>query len=187
MYAPLYKDMTPMSRIFLLRHAKASWPEPGMRDFDRPLAPRGIEDARKIGTVMRAAEYRPERVICSTALRTRQTWHQIAPQLDIPEQNVVFEDQLYDSDNSSYIEAIQSSRDAESVLIVGHNPMIEDVASALAAGGSDSAMRRLSKGFPTSGLAIIKFEGGLNDVTLSGGYLEDFLRPSSHPHGDGNI
>lgn len=187
MIAPHNGDITLMSRIFLLRHAKASWPEPGMRDFDRPLAPRGIDDARKIGTVMRAADYRPEKVVCSTALRTRQTWQQIAPQLDVSDQNLVFTDQLYDSDNACYIEAVHSSHDAESVLIIGHNPMIEDVASALAAGGSDSAMRRLSKGIPTSGLAIIKFEGGLNEVSLSGGYLEAFLRPSGHPHGEGHM
>ena len=136
---------------------------------------------------MRAAGYKPEMVVCSSALRTRQTWQQIAPQLDVPEQNLTFTDRLYDSDDAEYIEAARARRNADSVLIIGHNPMIEDVASALVAGGSHSAMRRLSKGFPTSGLAIIKFEGGLNEIALSGGYLEDFLRPSSHPHGDGHL
>lgn len=173
-----------MSHIFLLRHAKASWPEPGMRDFDRPLAPRGLSDAKKIGTVMRAAGYKPDAVICSAALRTRETWQQIAPQLEVPDQHLTFTNQLYDSDNTRYLEAVQQFNDVDSVLIIGHNPMIEDVASALVAGGPDGAMRRLSKGFPTSGLAIIKFEGPLTTVSLSGGYLEDFLRPSSHPEAD---
>ena len=168
-----------MSRVFLLRHSKASWPEPGMRDFDRPLAPRGIADAQKIGAVMRAAGYRPDSVICSAARRTRETWQHIAPQLDVPEQNIRFSNDLYEAGGAEYLEAARSAGDAGSVLLIGHNPMIEDMASALSAGGSDGALRRLAKGFPTSGLAVINFEGPLKDVSLAAGHLEAILRPSN--------
>ena len=176
-----------MSRVLFLRHAKANWPEPGMRDFDRPLAPRGMTDAGDIGAIMRAGGYHPDRVICSAARRTRETLRQIAGQLQISSDRQTFTDDLYDSDAGRYLESVRSAGDGvETVLVIGHNPMIEDIASALAAGGDENAMQRLDRGFPTSGLAVIKIDGPLRDVALSSGYLEAFLLPSDPPKsGDG--
>ena len=86
-----------MSRLFLLRHAKAGWAEPGMRDFDRPLEPLGRTDADAIGAAMRASAYIPDLVLCSTAKRARETLDWVAslmaldretPDLDALEQTL---------------------------------------------------------------------------------------------------
>ncbi|HHZ09180.1 MAG TPA: histidine phosphatase family protein [Rhizobiales bacterium] len=164
-----------MARLLLLRHAKAGWAEPGMRDFDRPLDKTGIEDAAAIGVAMGARDFRPDLVICSGARRARQTLDAIADQIDLG--RVLHTDSLYSSDASGYVDIIREAPLAETLLLVGHNPMMEDVAFALAGDGDDAAKASMAAGFPTSGLAVIRFPGPLADAAPGKGYLELFLTP----------
>lgn len=164
-----------MARLLLLRHAKAGWAEPGMRDFDRPLDKTGIEDAAAIGVAMGARDFRPDLVICSGARRARQTLDAIADQIDLG--RVLHTDSLYSSDASGYVDIIREAPLAETLLLVGHNPMMEDVAFALAGDGDDAAKGWMAAGFPTSGLAVIRFPGPLADAAPGKGYLELFLTP----------
>lgn len=164
-----------MARLLLLRHAKAGWAEPGMRDFDRPLDKTGIEDAAAIGVAMGARDFRPDLVICSGARRARQTLDAIADQIDLG--RVLHTDSLYSSDASGYVDIIREAPLAETLLLVGHNPMMEDVAFALAGDGDDAAKGSMAAGFPTSGLAVIRFPGPLADAAPGKGYLELFLTP----------
>lgn len=164
-----------MARLLLLRHAKAGWAEPGMRDFDRPLDTAGIEDAVAIGVAMGAADFRPDLVICSTARRARQTLDAIAQHIELG--RVLYTDGLYNSDASGYVDIVREAPLAESLLIVGHNPMMEDVAFALSGDGEAEAKSSLAAGFPTSGLAVIGFPGPLCEAAPGKGYLESFLTP----------
>jgi phosphohistidine phosphatase len=166
-----------MSRLYLLRHAKAGWAAPGMRDFDRPLEPGGVADAQAIGAVMMACGHIPDRVLCSSSRRTRETWDGVAKHLG-QRDDVVFSDALYGSDATGYLDAIREAGEAQSVLVVGHNPMTEDIAFALAGSGEEEAMAALAQGFPASGLAIILFEGSLADAAPRKGYLDAFLTPA---------
>jgi phosphohistidine phosphatase len=167
-----------MSRLYLLRHAKAGWAAPGMRDFDRPLEPSGVADAQAIGAAMLACGHIPERVLCSSSKRTRETWDGVAKHLG-QRNDVIFSDALYGSDATGYLEAIHQAGDAQSVLVIGHNPMTEDIAFALAGSGEEEAMEALAKGFPASGLAIIQFEGSLAEAAPKKGYLDAFLTPAN--------
>jgi phosphohistidine phosphatase len=164
------------TRLFLLRHAKAGWAAPGMRDFDRPLDASGIADAEAIAIVMRAQGYVPDLTLCSNARRARETLEGIAGHADTG--RVAFLDALYSEDAAGYLSIIRCHGAAGSLLVIGHNPMMEDLAMAISGSGDESARATLNFGFPTSGLAVVRFEGSLADAAPGRGYLEGFLTPA---------
>jgi phosphohistidine phosphatase len=167
-----------LGTLYLLRHAKAGWALPGMRDFDRPLDQTGSADAELIGTAMRDRHFIPEITLCSNATRARQTLAGIAGAADTG--RVVFLDKLYSEDSTGYLDIIQENGSHDSILLIGHNPMMEDLAIAVAGGGKEAALSTLHLGFPTSGLAVIEFENGLSKAAPGKGYLSAFLTPADH-------
>lgn len=165
-----------MSRLYLLRHAKAGWALPGVRDFDRPLDATGIADAEATGKTMRAWAYVPELTLCSNAKRARETLEGIAANADTG--RVVFTDDLYSSDAAGYLDKVRDNGQHGSILLIGHNPMMEDLAMAVSGSGEEAALHTLHTGFPTSGLAVIRFQTSLSEAQLGQGYLESFLTPA---------
>ncbi|MCA0274831.1 MAG: histidine phosphatase family protein [Proteobacteria bacterium] len=165
-----------MSRLLLLRHAKAGWALPGMRDFDRPLDATGAADAEATGAAMRASGYVPELTLCSNARRARETLEGIAGSADTG--RVIFTDDLYSSDAAGYLDKIRENGRHSSILVIGHNPMMEDLAMAVTGDGEEQALHTLHTGFPTAGLAVIRFEQELSAAELGKGYLEAFLTPA---------
>lgn len=165
-----------MNRLYLLRHAKAAWALPGIRDFDRPLDASGVADAATLGAAMRAARHVPDLTLCSNARRARETLEGLAAHADTG--RVVFSDALYDADASGYLAIIKENGALGSLLIIGHNPMMEDIAMAIAGNGEEKARAALHYGFPTSGLAVVRFDGSLGDAMPGTGYLEAFLTPA---------
>ena len=158
-----------MSRLYLLRHAKAGWALPGVRDFDRPLDESGMADAEAMGDAMRARNYVPDVTLCSNARRARQTLECLAGRTDTG--RVLFFDTLYSEDAAGYLDLIRKNGGSGSLLVIGHNPMTEDLAMATARG-------MLNHGFPTSGLAVVRFPGNLGEAGQGNGYLEAFLTPA---------
>ena len=147
-----------------------------MRDFDRPLDASGIADSEAMGVVMRACGYVPDLTLCSNARRARETLEGIAGNADTG--RVLFLEALYSEDAAGYLSIIRANGAAGSLLVVGHNPMMEDLAMAVSGSGDESARATLNFGFPTSGLAVIRFEGSLADAAPGRGYLEGFLTPA---------
>lgn len=166
-----------MSKLLLLRHAKAGWAQPGTRDFDRSLDASGVDDAVAIGAAMHRSGYVPETTLCSNARRCRETLENVAGQADTG--RVVFLDSLYTEDAAGYLSIIREHGNVESLLVIGHNPMTEDLAMALAGSGHDDTREALSYGFPTAGLAAIHFDGGLTEAEPGAGFLETFLVPAN--------
>ena len=165
-----------MSQLLLLRHARAAWAEPGMRDFDRPLDANGRRDADAMGAAMAAGAYVPERVVCSNARRARETWEAVARHLQ-PLRDVIYTDQLYITDATGYANLIVEQGGMASILLIGHNPMIEDVCFALAEAGDEVAIAARASGFPAGCLAVISFTGSLAEARPGGGRLDAFLAP----------
>ncbi|MFI0848560.1 SixA phosphatase family protein [Mesorhizobium sp. IMUNJ 23232] len=165
-----------MSTLYLLRHAKAGWAQPGMRDFDRPLDASGVRDAEAIGLAMRERGYAPDLTLCSTAVRARQTLEGVAAHADTG--RVVFLEALYSGDAAGYLSAIRDHDGRGSLLVVGHNPTMEDLAIALAGSGNAAALAALPSGFPTSGLAVLRFETKLRHAAPGEGKLKAFLSPA---------
>lgn len=112
-----------MKEIIFLRHAKADYPS-NCRDFDRPLANKGRRDAERVGAAFFSFGINPELVICSTALRTRETYSLISPFFPkAPE--LIYTDELYVSDVAAYKNFIAEAEDRfQSLLFVGHNPSV---------------------------------------------------------------
>ena len=143
------------SRLILLRHAKSDYP-PGVPDHDRPLNERGRRDAAAAGAWI--AEHRDELldgsvvVLVSSAVRAQQTWALIAQHLtDLPS---VTEPRLYEAACSTLMSVAHSSG-ADTVLVVAHNPTIQETASFLAAQGDPGLLDRVRSKYPTCGLAVL--------------------------------
>jgi phosphohistidine phosphatase len=131
-------------RLALLRHAKSSWAHPDIADHERRLNARGRRDAARVGVYLRQEGIAPDLVLCSSAVRTRETLGLLG--LLAPE--VLVEDDLYGASVAELIGRLRRVGDpADSVLLVGHNPGIEDLAGSLAA-----EPERLTS-FPTAALA----------------------------------
>ncbi|MGZ8579804.1 MAG: SixA phosphatase family protein [Actinomycetota bacterium] len=141
-----------MRQVWLLRHAKSSWDDPSLPDEERPLAPRGYRDAATMASYLASVDP-PRLVLCSAGLRARQTLAAVLPWLGSP-LRVAIEPELYTFDSSVLIERLRRLDDAgSSVLIVGHNPALEDLALWLSAEGE--LRERLGAKFPTAALARI--------------------------------
>jgi phosphohistidine phosphatase len=167
-----------VSRLYLLRHAKAGWALPGMRDFDRPLDASGRADAETMGAAMRSRGYVPDRTLCSNAARARETLEGLAGQTDTGK--VLFFDTLYSEDAAGYLHLIRDHGGPGSLLVIGHNPMMEDLAMAVSGDGEATARATLNHGFPTAGLAVVRFLDDLAKAAQGLGYLEAFLTPVDH-------
>jgi phosphohistidine phosphatase len=146
-----------MRRLLLLRHAKSSWSEPGASDHERPLNRRGQEAAPRIGAYLARHKLIPDRVLCSTARRTRETWELVAAEATAAPP-ATFTDRLYGATPRALIEVFRHAEpEAASLLVVGHNPGLQEVATQLIASGDLEDRERLREKFPTGGLVVIDF------------------------------
>jgi phosphohistidine phosphatase len=168
-----------MRTLLLLRHAKSSWDDPDLEDFDRPLAPRGRKAAPLVAGYLKAKGLRPDLVLCSPALRARQTWS-LVTQSWAEDIEVKKLQSLYLGSPSRLLDVVRRAPAAAAcVLVVGHNPGMENLAMALAGPRSKSkALTRLRSKFPTAALAEIEFDAdGWPDVERGAGRLTRFVRP----------
>jgi phosphohistidine phosphatase len=151
-------------RLYLLRHAKSSWDDPDLPDHLRPLARRGRTAVAALVRHMRATGIAPALVLCSPALRARQTWEGVAPGLPA-ETAVEVDDALYGAGAEDLLRRLRRiSADLESVLVVGHNPGLEDLALGLVGHGDPASRRRLETKFPTGALATLDAPGTWHDL-----------------------
>lgn len=125
---------------------------------------------------MRSRVYVPDLTLCSNARRAKETLEGLAGETDTGK--VLFFDTLYSEDAGGYLRLIRDHGGPGSLLVIGHNPMTEDLAMAVSGDGDETARATLNHGFPTAGLAVIRFEGGLAKAAQGTGYLEAFLTPA---------
>lgn len=170
-----------MKRLLLLRHAKAVPGTTKSGDHGRPLNERGRLDAPRMGIAMQHKRYLPDRVLCSTSKRTLETWEHVAPELDgTPE--VIFSDELYLAPWKVIANMARAQPKAAGVvLVVGHNPGLEECARALARKPrTDDERQRLdtlNEKFPTSALAVLDFDTEIwSEIASGAGVLTDFIR-----------
>jgi phosphohistidine phosphatase len=166
-------------RLLLLRHAKSSWSDPGLEDHDRRLNERGREAAPAMGAFMRKQKLIPDLVLCSPACRAHDTWTLLSEELEATPK-VVVEDAIYDFGNGERVlEAVrQRGGRATSVLVVGHNPSLEELALRLIGKGDADLRRRLAEKYPTCALAVLEFETlDWRDVKGGEARLVSFTRP----------
>lgn len=162
-------------QLFILRHAKSSWDDPGLEDHDRPLAPRGYRAARVMADHLRQQRIEPDLVLCSSALRTRQTLEELEPAFG-PDVEISIEAQLYGASKQDLLQRLNAVRpEVGSVLVIGHNPSVHGLATMLA--GSGTQLGRLEEKFPTAALCVLSFEGGWDGLAAQGADLVSLVRP----------
>lgn len=167
-----------MLRLLLLRHAKSSWPA-GVLDIDRPLAKRGQEASVLMGNYIRSECLAPDLALVSSARRTQETWELIHPIIgDVESRN---DGRIYEAPVSRLLTALQEVEpEVRTVLMIGHNPGLEDLASFLIGEGDMDGILRLGRKYPTAGLAVIDFPvESWAHVKRKSGRLERFVTPKS--------
>lgn len=171
-----------MRRLLILRHAKAG-PHDEKHDKERRLIDRGRSNSALMGRVMREKSYVPQLVLCSSAVRTRETWEHAAPEL-YAKPETEFLDALYDASAGTILNCLtRANDDAASLLYIGHNPGLEDLARLLVrepeSGDERRRMSVLMSKYPTAALTVIDF--ALNswlEIAPGKGVLADFIMPA---------
>src|SRR4051794_26954605 len=166
-----------MRRLMLLRHAKAEIPM-GL-DFDRALAPRGRAAAPLVGAYLRDEQLFPDLAVISPARRTQETWELVRSGLGTVETRG--ERRLYEASREGLLAVIHGVEPGiRTLLMIGHNPTLGDLARRLVGHGDRYAFARMCRGFPTGALAVIDFDTESWDrVETGGGRLDRFVTPGS--------
>ncbi|MGQ0457567.1 MAG: SixA phosphatase family protein [Hyphomicrobium sp.] len=168
-----------MLTLALFRHAKSSWDDPALDDFDRPLNARGQAAAPRMGQAMAELGVRPSLILCSPAARTRETLERAAIPFDAKRTRVVFDERLY---LASAFELLRIVREAPpsvtSALVIGHNPGLQTFALNLTGQGGGAGIGRMTDKFPTAALALLAFDVGTwPEIRPGEGRLEAFITP----------
>jgi phosphohistidine phosphatase len=136
-----------MKTLFLLRHAKSSWKDVSLPDFERPLNERGLKAAPLIGKFMRRRKFRPDLILCSPAERARQTIALVSAAASFTAE-LRYDERIYEASDTRLLSLIsQLDASVGKVLLVGHNPGLEELVQALT-----GEVRRM----PTAALAHIR-------------------------------
>jgi len=169
-----------MRRLLLFRHAKAERAEPGRNDLARALTADGRDDAALIGAYMGRHGFRPDLVVVSPATRTRQTRDAAAAALR-PAPAAVFNDRIYDATAQTLLNALKDTPDVtQTLLVIGHNPGLHELALMLVATGDIDTRERLGEKFPTAGLAILEFAlDAWGKLHARAARLERFVSPKT--------
>ena len=168
-----------MLTLMIFRHAKSSWDDASLADFDRPLAPRGMKAAGAMARHMQETLAPPNRIVCSPAQRARETLAHLLPALN-GEININLDQALYDLGSPrallKHIKEMGISEDR--LMLVGHNPLLETLATLLIGSGTESDREALETKFPTAALAVIEFDAkDWSDVEPESGRLVKFILP----------
>jgi phosphohistidine phosphatase len=148
-----------MDRLILFRHGKAEAESSSGEDFDRRLAPRGERESAQMGATLADLGLKPDVVLVSTAARTRGTW--AAAEHHFLDARVSYDDELYHADSAAVRHAAEKAgRKARTVMVVGHNPGLQELAVRLLQEGNSPAslVHRAQRHFPTAAAAVFLFD-----------------------------
>jgi phosphohistidine phosphatase len=166
-----------MRTLILFRHAKSSWTNSGPGDFDRPLSERGVKAAPRMAAYIAEQGLVPDLVLCSAARRARDTLGLALPSWR-PEPRIEFMKSLYLAEPPTLLALVHDTPpDIPRLMIIGHNPGLQNFALALIGGDAPEA-GLIARKFPTAAIAVISF--GIVDwakVRPGGGRLASFMTP----------
>ena len=171
--------MSAVKRLFVLRHAKSSWDDPGLDDHERPLAPRGQRAVQALASYLSARNIHPELVLCSSSRRTRETLDGIG----VDGEHVI-ERTLYGAGAAEVIDRLRRLPESVScVMLVGHNPSSQMLVLRLtnhdADGSADPHRDAVKRKFPTGGLATLAFDCDWSRLAPGCARLEEFISPKA--------
>ena len=169
-------------RIYLFRHGKSSWSDPGLEDRDRDLNARGRAASEKMGKWCAAYGVAPDMVLCSTATRTRETLARLLPHLKATAR-IEFEDGLYLASAAEIMARLRRLEDeVKAVMVVGHNPGLQELGLLLADDGAAGTLAKLNAKFPTAALADLSADlKRWRDLDADTARLERLILPRELP------
>lgn len=162
-----------MKTLYLIRHAKSSWADVNMKDFDRTLEERGLRDAPKMAKILRGMSVHPDYIISSPAKRALMTAQYFALGLGFPIENIVKEFDIYEAEENTLLHIVRDlPDDKNTILMFGHNPGFTYFANRFTKKRIDNV--------PTAGVVVIELTSGkwkeFNEKTA---VIKDFLYPKS--------
>lgn len=167
-----------MHRLLLLRHAKAAAPAPGQDDHARDLNPRGQAASGVMAEYMALNGLVPDLVLCSDARRTRETWRRIVERNGWQETETRFLKALYLAEAERILKLLaREAGSAQTVLVVGHNPGIEELAGSLADRSDREARRDLAGGMATATLVVLDPPDGFTHLAPGTCKVERIVHP----------
>ena len=162
--------------LFVLRHAKSNWDDPGQDDHDRPLAPRGRRATAVLAEHLREQSIEPDLVLCSSARRTQETLEGVG----VAGRHVIERD-LYGASTGELLARLQQvPEETRSVMVIGHNPTMQTLVLRLASpplDGDSALLAQVQSKFPTGALAVLTFQCAWNELGPSRARLASFVRP----------
>jgi len=159
-----------MKEIYILRHAKSSWDNSNLSDFDRPLADRGISDAKKMSNFLKDMNIKIDKVLCSNAIRAKETFDLTADGFNFEIDKATYLDKLYFGDTTTIIQDLKELDESlNNILIVGHNPTLHYLVEIL----TNESINR----FTTCNLATISHDGEWVSLNSQQCSLKSLIRP----------
>ena len=163
-----------MKRLYLIRHAKSSWKDPNLQDFERPLNKRGKGDAPLMGQHLNSHQVRPDLIISSSAKRALKTARIIAKAIGFPKEQIVTDESIYEAGVSSLLQVIHHIDEAANqIMLFGHNPGLTMLAESLT--------NAVIENIPTCGIFCVDFDiTSWKDVKAGTGTMVFFDYPKKH-------
>ena len=163
-----------MKKLFLIRHAKSSWKDNGLADFDRPLNKRGKRDAPFMGKILKEEGIKPDLIITSPAKRTCTTARVLAQKLDYPKEKINSDETVYEASPGELIKLVNAiPSEHEVVMLIGHNPGLTQLSNLLTG--------KYLENIPTTGIVEINFNvNSWEEITVNTGKLKSFEYPKKY-------
>ncbi len=163
-----------MKKLYLIRHAKSSWENHLLPDFDRPLSDRGKRDAPKIGEVLRTKSIKPDLIISSGAKRAITTAKILSAELNYPHESIVEDSSIYEATTQTLLNVINKIDDKNELLfLIGHNPTFTVLANLLG--------NKFIDNMPTCAVAELELDvNSWKDVSTDCGKLVGFEYPKKY-------
>ena len=159
-----------MKYLYLVRHAKSSWDEPGLTDFERPLNQRGKKDAPLMGKNIAGKKIKPDLIISSPAQRARKTAIAFAEEFGIKKKEIIFDEKIYEATSSELFEVIRNFKDDyQTVMLFGHNPGLTNLSNTLT--------QKYIDNIPTCGIVALKFDDDWKNIKPKSASQEFFEYP----------
>lgn len=170
-----------MRTLSILRHAKSSWDDPALADFDRPLAPRGLKAAPVMGRQMRVLGLKPVQVICSPARRTRETAALALEAFGGAVGPIDYDERVYEAPGRRLLERLREvAASVPEILLVGHNPGLQELTVLLTGGRIPPRFSGLTEKLPTGSLLVFSLPGdGWSSIGEGQATLVQFVTPRS--------
>ena len=166
-----------MKTLTLLRHAKSGGDDPVARDFDRPLNPKGRRAAAMVGRHLRALGVGFDHVVASPAVRVQETLGEVQSGLGVS-LAPAFDRRLYLASAATLLDVVHDlPAEAERVLLVGHNPGLEELVLMLVPGCADGLRDEVAQKYPTASVAELSIDGDWSDAASGAATLTRFIRP----------